>query len=97
MEENQTNRTVSKNMFSEVLNDKYAELFSKIYYADLKDKDDLIKRIHEESKVDESLIDEQKKIINTCVLAYNQATGNSNISIPIIAFMKNDKPNLLRF
>ena len=96
MERNQTNWPQTKNMFSEVLNDRYAERFSKIYYSDLKDKDDLIKRISEESKVDKSLTDEQKKIINTCVLAYNQATGNSNISIPIVVFMKNNKPNLFK-
>lgn len=96
MEENQTNRTVSKNMFSEMLNDKYAERFSKIYYADIQDKDDLVNQLYEDAKQDDSLNDEQKRIIDTCVLAYNQATGKSNMCIPIIAFMKNDKPNLFK-
>ncbi len=96
MEGNQTNWPKTKNMFSEVLGDRYAERFSKIYYSDLKDKDDLIKRIHEESKVDASLNVEQKTVINPCVLAYNQAPGNSDVSVPIIAFMKNSKPNLFK-
>jgi len=96
MEENQTNRTVSKNMFSEVLNDKYAERFIKIYYANIQDKDDLVNQLYEDAKQDESLNDEQKRIINTCILAYNQATGKSNMCIPILAFMKNNKPNLFK-
>ena len=84
----------TKNMFYKVLPDKYAEGFDKVYHADIEDRDEIMKSLNEEAQNDADLTSDQKIIVSSSYIAYCQATCLNTLSIPLIMYVKNEKPNL---
>lgn len=83
----------TKNMFTEVIGNKYAKKFHDVFYSDIESRDQKMKEIYEEAKTDQGLKKIQKEIISKCYIAYLAAVGaNGNISVPIISFLDKKKP-----
>lgn len=88
----------TKNMFTPFVGDKYAKKFHEIYYADITDRDQKMMELIEEAKNDTNLKDNQKLLLQKCVVAYNAAVGkNCKVSGPIILYMEKKKPALSKF
>jgi len=89
---------VSKNnMFTKVFPDKYPTKFSEIFFSPIKERDQKMKDLYEESKNDESLEDNQKKLMCKCFLAYNFAVCKKALSLPLIDFVDKKTPNLTKY
>lgn len=87
--------TYTKNIFTSPLGHKYAKQLFDIYNnMTLANRDELMKKFYEEGKNDSTLSDNQKKIISGCYVAYLIAIGKTNLSMPLILYVKNKKPNL---
>lgn len=92
----QEEKKYEKNMFTIPLGDRYAKKFYNVYNAKLEDRDRLMKELYEEGKNDESLNQNQKKIIYGCYIAYSEAIGKNNIAMPLVTYIKTKKPNLTK-
>ena len=85
-----------KNMFTDILGEKYAKKFSEVFDAAIKDQDKLMTDLYNESKEDPDLTKKQKKTIYGCTIAYNIAQAEKGVTAPLIAFVSNHKPNLTK-
>lgn len=85
-----------KNIFTVPLGDKYAKKFYDVYNGTLETRDQLMKDLYDYSKNDTSISEKQRKIIAGCYIAYIEAIGKNNVSMPLILFVKNKKPNLTK-
>lgn len=93
----ESNRPYTKNMFTVPFGDKYAKLFHQIFYAPISQQTALVDKLAEEIKQDKSLTDIQRRRLDACVVAYYTAVCEKNISVPIIGYVKEKKPNLSKF
>jgi hypothetical protein len=97
MDENEEKNLPKENMFNKPLGNKYAAKFSEIFKSSIQDRDQKMKELYENSKEDESLNEQQKKLITKCLLGYNFAVCEKNISFPLIDFINKKKPNLTKY
>lgn len=84
---------IPKNKFYEVLNDHYGKLFQEVYDSDPFTRDEKMKKLYEESKTDEGLSAEQKRLVSTCVIAYNNAVCENNMCGLLLFFMEHKQLN----
>jgi hypothetical protein len=93
----EVNRPYTKNMFTVPFGDKYARAFHNLFFASISEQDEIASKIETMIKEDKSLTDIQRNKLNACLVAYHTASCENQISVPIIAFMKNHKPNIAKF
>lgn len=86
----------TKNIFFAPLGYKYTKKFFDVYNATLDTRDELMYNLYMESKTDTSLNDKQKDIISKCYVSYLFAIGKNNIALPLVMYVKNNKPNLTK-
>jgi hypothetical protein len=91
------NKPYTKNMFTVPFGDKYARMFHQIFYAPISSQTALVDKLAEEIKQDKSLTDIQRRKLDACVVAYYAAVCEKNISVPVIGYVKEKKPNLSKF
>ena len=84
----------AKNMFDTPLGSGYARRFDEVYHATLEKQDELMKKLYEDATADETLNEEQMRIIKACYVGYNEATCKNGVSTPLIAFVSSKKPDL---
>jgi hypothetical protein len=90
----ETGRTYTSNMFTAPLGDRYARGFHEVYNASVEDRETKMKELYESAMADNSLREQQKHIIKTCYVGFNEAICKNNISTPLIAFVSTKKPVL---
>jgi hypothetical protein len=90
-------RPYTKNMFTVPFGDKYAKMFHQIFYSPISKQTALVDKLAEEIKQDKKLTDIQKRKLDACVVAYYTAVCEKNISVPVIGYVKEKKPNLSKF
>ena len=86
----------TKNIFTRPLGDKYAKKLYDVYNANLETRDSLMSALYNESKEDENLTPQQKRIIAGCYIGYETAIGRKNVAVPLVDFLMKSKPNLTK-
>lgn len=82
-----------KNVFYEVINNHYGKLFQEVYDSDVLSRDNKMKQLYEESRTDEGLSDDKKRLISLCTLAYNNAVCENNICGLLVFFTQHKQIN----